>query len=202
VLLTSLGYFGHMWELYAMWSWFSVFFGSVLLVSDAALAGPFASLVTFFVIGIGAIGCLAGGRLAERIGSARTAIVSMVISGSCAAVIGWFAAGPVWLVILIALVWGFWVIPDSAQFSVLITQVADQRYVGSMLTLQMALGYTVTIPIVWLVPTLQDAGNWGWTFVCLALGPTVGVIAIRSLLTRLDRIPSAPPPTAVPSPRR
>lgn len=154
VLLTTLGYFGHMWELYAMWAWFSVFFGSVLLVTDAGAGGGTASLVTFFVIGIGAIGCWVGGRMAERVGSARTALISMVLSGSCAAAIGWFAHGPVWLVVVLGLVWGFWVIADSAQFSVLVTQVADQRYVGSALTLQMALGFVVTVPIMWLIPTL------------------------------------------------
>lgn len=182
VLLTSLGYFGHMWELYAMWAWFGVFFGSVLVADGAEEAGRFGSLVTFVVIGIGAIGCWVGGRLAERIGSARTAIFSMVVSGTCALVIGWLASGPVWLVIALGLVWGFWVIPDSAQFSALITQVADQRYVGSMLTLQMACGYIVTVPIVWLTPLLQESSGWGWTFTVLALGPAVGSLAIGALI--------------------
>jgi MFS family permease len=175
-----------MWELYAMWAWFSTFFGSVLLLTEADVAGATASLVTFCVIGIGAFGCWAGGRLAERIGSASTAITSMVISGSCAAVIGWLADGPVWVVLVLGLIWGFWVIPDSAQFSVLVTQVADQRYVGSMLTLQMALGYVVTVPIMWLIPTLHEHGSWGWAFVVLALGPAAGVVAMRALLRHLD----------------
>ncbi|MFD1507238.1 MFS transporter [Georgenia yuyongxinii] len=182
VLLTSLGYFGHMWELYAMWAWFGVFFGSVLAAGGTPETGRLGSLVTFVVIGIGAIGCWFGGRLAERIGSARTAIISMLISGSCALLIGWLAGGPVWLVVVVALVWGFWVIPDSAQFSALITQVADQRYVGSMLTLQMACGYIVTVPIVWLTPLLQESSGWGWTFTVLALGPAVGALAIRALV--------------------
>ncbi|GAA3762609.1 MFS transporter [Spinactinospora alkalitolerans] len=184
VLLTSLGYFGHMWELYAMWSWFAVFFGSVLFHGDDTQTGSWVSLVTFLVIGVGAVGCWVGGRMAERIGSARTAIISMLISGSCALVIGWFSAGPVWLVVILGLIWGFWVIPDSAQFSALVTKVADQRYVGSMLTLQMALGYTVTVPAVWLTPIIRESDGWGWTFVLLALGPAAGVLAIRSLVRR------------------
>ncbi len=184
VLLTSLGYFGHMWELYAMWSWFSVFFGSVLFSGETEETGSYASLVTFFVIGVGAIGCWVGGRLAERVGSARTAIISMLVSGSCALVIGWFSGGPVWLVVALGLVWGFWVIPDSAQFSALVTKVADQRYVGSMLTLQMALGYAVTVPTVWLTPIIRESGGWGWTFVLLALGPAVGILGIRPLVRR------------------
>ncbi|WP_256840403.1 MFS transporter [Ornithinimicrobium faecis] len=186
VLLASLGYCGHMWELYAMWSWFAMFFGSVLLNAGATDAGSFASLVTSAVIGVGALGCWVGGRLAERIGSARTAYISMVISGSCALGIGWLTDGPVWLVVAVGLVWGFWVIPDSAQFSALITQLADQRYVGSILTLQMACGYLVTVPIVWLTPVLQESRGWGWAFTVLALGPAVGAIAIRALI-RLQR---------------
>lgn len=192
VLLTSLGYFGHMWELYAMWAWFGVFFGSVLVADGAPGAGRFGSLVTFVVIGIGAIGCWVGGRMAERIGSARTAILSMVVSGTCAVTIGWLASGPVWVVVAVGLVWGFWVIPDSAQFSVLITEVADQRYIGSMLTLQMACGYIVTVPIVWLTPLMQESSGWGWTFTVLALGPAVGSLAIGALMRTPARAQGAP----------
>ncbi len=184
VLLTSLGYFGHMWELYAMWSWFSVFFASVLYQGDDTRTGALASLVTFLAIGVGAVGCWVGGRMAERVGSARTAVVSMLVSGACALVIGWFSTGPVWLVAVVGLIWGFWVIADSPQFSTLVTQVADQRYVGSMLTLKIALGYTVTVPAVWLTPILRDFGGWGWTFVVLALGPAAGIFAIRALIRR------------------
>lgn len=184
VFLASLGYFGHMWELYAVWSWFAVFFTHVQEQNGGG-SGRLGSLITFAVIGIGALGCLLGGRLAERIGSARVAIVAMVLSGLCALTIGWFADGPIWLVVVLGLIWGFTVIPDSPQFSALVTQVADQRYVGSALTLQLALGYIVTIPIVWLVPVMSDAWGWGVTFSLLALGPAVGTLAMRRL-RRLD----------------
>ncbi|MDO5740189.1 MAG: MFS transporter [Ornithinimicrobium sp.] len=181
VLLTSVGYFGHMWELYAMWSWFGLFIGTVLASDGGPPASRTASFIAFLVIGIGALGCLLGGWLAERRGSAWVASLSMWISGPCALLIGWLADGPVWLVVAVALVWGFWVIPDSPQFSALITQVADQRYVGSTLTLQMALGYVVTIPVVWLTPVLYLRVGWGWTFTLLALGPLVGIVAMRAL---------------------
>ncbi|WP_256829789.1 MFS transporter [Ornithinimicrobium faecis] len=180
VLFTSMGYFGHMWELYAMWSWFAVFFAHVL-AQNGSTPPWIGSLITFLVIGIGALGCLLGGRMAERIGSARVAILSMWISGACALVIGWLADGPVWLVVVVALVWGFWIIPDSPQFSALITHVADQRLVGSVLTLQMALGYIVTIPIVWIVPLVADSFGWGPTFTLLAFGPALGILAMRKL---------------------
>ncbi|WP_131106681.1 MFS transporter [Ornithinimicrobium sufpigmenti] len=185
VLLTSIGYFGHMWELYAMWSWFGLFIGTILTSDSGQPASRSASLVTFLVIGIGALGCLLGGWLAEKRGSAWVASLSMWVSGSCALVIGWLADGPVWLVIAIGLIWGFSIIPDSPQYSALVTQVADQRYVGSTLTLQMALGYIVTIPVVWLTPLLYARVGWGWTFTLLALGPMVGLIAMRRLAAEL-----------------
>lgn len=181
VLLTSVGYFGHMWELYAMWSWFALFIGTVLSSDGDPAASRAASLATFIVIGVGALGCLLGGWLTERRSSIWVASLSMWISGTCALLIGWLAGGPVWLVLAVALVWGFWVIPDSPQFSALITQVADQRYVGSTLTLQMALGYVVTVPIVWVTPLLYARFGWGWTFTLLAIGPFVGILAMRAL---------------------
>lgn len=187
VLLTSVGYFGHMWELYAVWSWFALFIGTVLSPDGGPSASRTGSLIAFAVIGVGALGCLLGGWLAERRGSAWVASLSMWISGACALLVGWLADGPVWLVVALALVWGFWVIPDSPQFSALITQVADQRYVGSTLTLQMALGYVVTIPVVWVTPLLHGWVGWGWTFTILALGPMVGVAAMRALVRELDQ---------------
>lgn len=187
VLLTSVGYFGHMWELYAMWSWFALFIGTVLASGSGQPASRSASLIAFLVIGVGALGCLLGGWLAERRGSAWVASLSMWLSGACALLIGWLADGPVWLVVAVGLVWGFSIIPDSPQYSALITQVADQRYVGSTLTLQMALGYVVTIPVVWLTPLMYTHIGWGWTFTSLALGPMVGLIAMHALDKELRR---------------
>lgn len=180
VLLASLGYFGHMWELYAMWAWFYVFFTGVLKHHSVVGAGQWAAFATFAVIGVGAIGCLVGGILGDRWGRAGAASLAMIISGACAAVIGFFPGAPV-MVLLIGLLWGFWVSADSAQFSTLITETADQAYVGTVLMLQLAIGFVLTVPTIWLIPLVEQAYGWGVAFALLAVGPAGGVLAMRAL---------------------
>jgi MFS family permease len=178
VRLSSLGYFGHMWELYAMWSWFLVFAADRLFASrtDAAFA-------TFAVIGIGAIGCWAGGVLGDRWGRERTTATMMAVSGTCALTIG-LVTGSTAAALAVALVWGFTVVADSAQFSTLVTEHAEQAYVGTALTLQLAVGFTLTVATIWLIPVLVDAVGWRWAFAFLAPGPLLGVVAMNMLKQR------------------
>ncbi|MGH2752214.1 MAG: MFS transporter [Actinomycetota bacterium] len=179
VRLASLGYFGHMWELYAMWAWFALFFAQA-----AARGGNPSSATayaTFAVIGIGGVGCVVGGVIGDRWGRARTTSLMMVLSGTCAVLIGLLFEAPTWLVLLIGLVWGFAVVADSAQFSTLVTELADQAYVGTALTLQLALGFTLTVATIWLIPVLVEAVSWRWAFAFLAPGPALGVLAMRRL---------------------
>ena len=86
-----------------------------------------------------------------------------------------------WLVLGVALVWGFTVVGDSAQFSTIVTELADQVYVGTALTLQLALGFTLTVATIWLIPVFEDAFGWGWAFAFLAPGPALGVAAMLRL---------------------
>jgi MFS family permease len=174
VRLASLGYFGHMWELYAMWAWFLVFFATVDPGRGAAYA-------TFAAIGIGAVGCWAGGLLGDRFGRPETTAAMMAASGACSLVIGLLLDGPRWLLLAVALVWGFTVVADSAQFSTLVTEHADQAYVGTAVTLQLALGFTLTVATIWLVPVLEDTVGWRWAFAFLAPGPALGVVAMLRL---------------------
>jgi MFS family permease len=175
VRLASLGYFGHMWELYAMWAWFVVFF------SDSVAAGSRAAYATFAVIAVGGLGCWLGGVLGDRVGRPETTAAMLAASGTCTLVIGLLAGGPTWLVLAVGLVWGFTVIADSAQFSTLVTEHADQAYVGTALSMQLAVGFTLSVATIWLLPFLVDAVGWRWAFAFLAPGPAVGVVAMLRL---------------------
>jgi MFS family permease len=180
VRLASLGYFGHMWELYAMWAWFLVFFSDAL-ASRGASVGSAAAYATFAVIGVGGLGCWVGGILGDRWGRTGTTAAMMAASGSCCVLVGLLFGGPAWVVLLVGLVWGFAVVADSAQFSTMVTELADQAYVGTALTLQLALGFTLTVATIWLIPVLEDAFGWRWAFAFLAPGPALGVVAMLRL---------------------
>ena len=179
--LASLGYFGHMWELYAMWAWFAVFIADALADRDGAGATTAAALITFVVIGSGAIGCAAGGVLGDRWGRTKSTMLAMALSGSAAITVGLLRDGPLWALLAVSVVWGVTVIADSAQFSTIVTEVADQRYVGTALTLQLAAGFTLTGLTIVLVPLARDALTWQWAFAVLAPGPFLGIWAMNRL---------------------
>ncbi len=185
VQLASYGYFGHMWELYALWAWAVAYLTASFQyvgMRDPDVAAAFGA---FAVVGIGVLGCVAGGALADRRSRTWLTSLAMCLSGASAAL-----AGLVWglhpgIVMAVMLFWGFWVIADSAQFSTLVTEVADQRYVGTALTLQLALGFTFTIVTIWLIPLLVDAIGWRWAFLVLVPGPLLGTLAMRLLAREL-----------------
>ncbi|MGI8650272.1 MAG: MFS transporter, partial [Rubrobacter sp.] len=186
VRLASFGYFGHMWELYAMWAWFLVFFSDAL-ARIGAPSGSAAAYATFAVISIGGLGCWVGGVMGDRWGRTRTTALMMAVSGFCALLIGLLFGGPAWVILIVGLVWGFTVVADSAQFSTMCTELADQSYVGTVLTLQLALGFTLTVATIWLIPVLETAVGWQWAFAFLVPGPVLGLIA----MLRLKSLPEA-----------
>ena len=184
LMLASLGYFGHMWELYAMWGWFLAFATAAGETGDAALAGR-ASLLTFAVVAAGMPGCLLGGWLSDRIGRTLTTAGLLLVSGSCALAIGFVFDGPNWAFVAVALIWGVAIVGDSAQFSAAATELADQRFVGTALALQLGLGFALTVVTIWLVPIAADAlGGWRWAFLLLVPGPLVGAAAMLALRRR------------------
>ena len=185
--LATLGYFGHMWELYAMWAWFGAFFADALSEHYDGDVANAAALTTFVVIGVGAVGCWVGGVLGDRWGRTRTTALAMGISGTCALVIGGLRDGPIVLLVIVSLIWGFSVVADSAQFSAIVTEVADQSLVGTAITLQLAAGFVLTVVTIWLVPVMRDDLGWAWAFIVLVPGPIVGVIA----MLRLKGLPEA-----------
>lgn len=186
VRLASIGYFGHMWELYAMYAWFTVFTSDHLAVRDE-MPLPAAAFITFAVIAAGFPGSYLGGILSDRWGRSKTTSLLLALSGGCSLTIGLLFGGPTWLLVTVGLVWGLTVVADSAQFSAIVTEVSDQSYVGTALTMQLAIGFSITVITIWLIPFLETAIGWRWAFSILVLGPIVGIGAMQ----RLRRLPES-----------
>lgn len=186
VFLANLGYFGHMWELYAMWAWFLAFAAAAGQGGVAPFGDP--SMFAFVVVSSGVVGCVLGGLLSDRIGRCLTTAGMMVVSGCCAALIGFAFDGPAWFLALIAVIWGISIIGDSAQFSAAVTELADKRLIGTALTLQVSLGFALTVVAIWAMPHIAALlGGWQWTFLALLPGPAVGAWAMM----RLRALPEA-----------
>ncbi|WP_029617896.1 MFS transporter [Pseudorhizobium marinum] len=184
VALANLGYLGHMWELYAMWAWLLAYL-SAAYEKNAVGTATDASLLTFAAVAAGVIGCFAGGVLSDRFGRTATTAGMMIASGTCALLIGFVFDGPQWLLVLVVIVWGITIIGDSAQFSAAVTELADRSYIGTALSLQMGMGFALTILMIWLMPHLAAwLGGWQWTFSILAVGPFIGATAMLVLRRR------------------
>jgi MFS family permease len=185
VLLANLGYFGHMWELYAVWTWLAVFLAEALPPGDPGAP----RLAAFAIIGVaGAAGAFAGGWLADRIGRTTVTIGAMAISGACCLASAWAYAGPAWLLVAFGLVWGASVIADSAQFSASVTELSEPAYMGTALTLQTSLGFALTLVTIWGLPLLAQHVGWRYAFLVLAPGPFLGCWAMAALRRRPEAL--------------
>jgi len=182
VRLASFGYFGHMWELYAMWIWVPVMIRASLATPDGA--PRLVELGSFLVIGAGTIGCIVAGLIADRVGRTLVTSVAMAISGTCCLVIGFLYGGNPFVLLLVAAIWGATVVADSAQFSSCVTELGDPQYIGTALTIQMCIGFLLTTVSIELVPKV---GDWRYAFMILAPGPLFGVIS----MLRLRGLPEA-----------
>ncbi|HEY2849427.1 MAG TPA: MFS transporter, partial [Gemmatimonadaceae bacterium] len=176
--LASGGYFGHMFELYSFWTWIPAFVAASLSAQTGnavAATSPEASLLAFGVIAVGGPACVWGGVVSDRIGRERLVTWAMAASGACALLIGATFGRTLWLLVPVALVWGFFVIADSAQFSVLVTESVPPHAVGTALTIQTSIGFLITTFSIQAVPPMVAAVGWRYAFPMLALGPVVGI---------------------------
>ena len=183
----NLGYLGHMWELYAFWAWVGVFVAvwSQERGFDQRLSAP---ALTFAIVAIGAAGSLGAGWLADRIGRTLVTSLAMAISGSCALLSAWAWSAPAGVMIALLLIYGVTVIADSAQFSAAAAELAPPDKAGSILTLQTALGFALTLVTVQLLPVWTEWTGWRFAFWPLAVGPAVGVWAMLSLRRRAEAL--------------
>jgi MFS family permease len=182
VRLASLGYFGHMWELFAAWAWFLPFYAASLRAAGRP-SGTLAAFATFAFIAAGAPGSWLAGLLGDRWGRTATTALMLGVSATCSLTIGLLYGRSPWLLLALGLVWGFTVVADSAQFSAVVTETASQAYVGTALTVQLALGFLLTTVTIRLIPFLESAVGWRWAFAFLAPGPLLGMAAMLYLRT-------------------
>ena len=173
------GYGGHMLELYSYWVWIPAFITASVAGMDVSASA--ASLLAFGAIAVGAIGCIWGGAVADRIGYGRFVMFAMALSGACALLTPLVFGRSLSLLTLLVLIWGIAVIADSAQFSTLVTQVVPAHAVGTALTLQTSIGFLLTTISIQLVPPVVELVGWRYAFPMLAIGPLLGIAAIRRL---------------------
>jgi MFS family permease len=179
--LATFGYLGHMWELYAMWTWIAVLATASFAAAGMIGASGRGSLVAFLAIGSGTLGCALAGWLADRLGRARVAIWAMWTSAACAALTALvFGRHPAWF-FLLAMIWGFAVVADSAQFSALVSEHAPPDHIGTALTLQTCLGFLLTMVTIELLPRLADSVGWQFAALLLVPGPLLGIAAMKGL---------------------
>jgi MFS family permease len=173
----AFGYFGHMWELYAFWT----FVPWVIYNTHEphSLPGASASLLAFIIIAAGAVGCVVGGRLSFRFGSKKVARVALISSGACCLLSPWMWSFSPTLFLVFMMFWGFMVVADSPQFSALVANRAPAAVRGSAITITTCIGFAITIVSIQVLTLLQPILPAEYLLLLLAPGPIVGVLLLN-----------------------
>ncbi|HEY5858492.1 MAG TPA: MFS transporter [Aldersonia sp.] len=192
--LASLGYLGHMWELYALWTWLPMF---VIAGRGGSATASSSGFIVFVAIGVaGTVGCLLGGWASDRFGRPPAAVAALVISGACCLGSPIFFTAPTVVLVGFLVVWGAAVIADSGVFSTSLSETIDARFVGTALTAQTAIGFLLTVVTIQLVPVVADLIGWRYAFLLLAPGPLLGAVAMSALGARHHPLPQGGRPWA------
>jgi MFS family permease len=191
IRLANIGYCGHKWENYAMWTWISTYLLLSYEISQGQSftdANYFSRVATFSVFLISAVGAMVAGYLSDRAGRTLVAMTAVFVSGTCCLLAPLIFGGPTWLVTFVVLIWAFALIADSAQFSASIIELSDHAFVGTMLTVQTCIGYLVTLVSIHIVQMVADAVGWRYALATLAIGPALSFFAMRRLRHHPDAI--------------
>lgn len=182
----SFGYFGHMWELYTFWAFIPLMITWYNYLHAGSIPVSFWS---FVIIGVGCFSCIIGGSISNRIGSAKVAWVSLIVSGICCLLSPLFFYAPPFIFLIFLMLWGCFVIADSPQFSALVSQTAPTATKGTALTLVTSIGFAITIVsietlnLIWNRFMSDDVAKY-WLLPILAIGPVFGLFHMKSLVQK------------------
>lgn len=177
---TAFGYFGHMWELYAFWSMIIFYLGARFQGDDLS-DGTGLSLLAFLIIATGSLGCILGGWVSRRIGEKKVAQFSLMVSCILCLSSGVLYELNSGLLVALLLIWGFFVVSDSPQFSALAVRFCPSQYTGTALTVQNGLGFTITVISIQLTPWMAEILGWRWALTFLGVGPLIGLYFLQQL---------------------